>query len=147
MLPGPRAEDDPPPIGHRLDVSLDGGALTLLGYDLDLTQVEAGGPVRLTLYWQAQKEMEKAYIVFVHLLDESGRIVAQVDRDPQAGEAPTAGWLAGEVVEDRIEILPEGLERVNKIALGLYDPVNGARLPLRETGDDALVLDTWEIVK
>ena len=91
--------------------------------------------------------METAYKVFVHLLDDSGQIVAQVDREPQAGEAPTTGWLAGEVIEDRVEIPPQGLERVRRIVLGLYDPMSGARLPISETGSDALVLDPWETVE
>jgi len=133
-----------PPISHLLEADF-GGQATLLGYDLDLSKIGEGGPARLTLYWQAQREMTTAYKVFVHLLDESGEIVTQVDREPQAGAAPTTGWLPGEVVVDRIEIPPQGLERVRRIALGLYDPVSGARLMVRETGNDAVVLDVQEM--
>jgi hypothetical protein len=100
-----------------------------LGYDLDLSQTGEGGPLQLTLYWQAKQEMETAYKVFVHLLDETGQIVTQVDREPQAGAAPTTGWVPGEVVADELEIpITESLTKVRSIAVGLYDPATGERL-------------------
>ena len=127
------------PVGANL-----GGQVTLLGYDLDLTQVAGGGPAQLILYWQAQREMDTAYKVFVHLLDESGQIAAQVDREPQAGQAPTTAWLAGEVLVDPVEIPVQGLERVQRIALGLYDPASGMRLTVKESGGDAVILHIGE---
>lgn len=122
-----------PSIGHHLGTNFD-AQVSLLGYDLDLSQAGEGGPVYLTLYWQAQREMETAYKVFVHLLNESGQIVTQVDREPQAGEAPTTGWLAGEVVVDEIEIpVTDALVTTRSIAIGLYDPSSGKRLPMLDT--------------
>ncbi len=124
---------DVPPIAHPLDVAF-GDVARLLGYDLDLSSVQAGGPAQLTLYWQAQKEVETAYKVFVHLLDESGQIVTQVDREPQAGAAPTTGWLPGEVVVDEIEIpVTDEVVSARTIAIGLYDPRNGQRLQIAES--------------
>ncbi len=117
-----------PPMGHPVHVDF-GEQVTLLGYDLDLSQTGEGGPVQLTIYWQAKQEMGTAYKVFVHLLNETGQIVTQVDREPQAGAAPTTGWVAGEVVADELEIpITEGLTQVRSIALGLYDPATGERL-------------------
>jgi hypothetical protein len=105
--------------------------VTLLGYDLDLSPVGAGESARLTLYWQAQREVETAYNVFVHLLNESQNIVIQADQEPQRGEAPTTGWLAGEVVTDEIEIIvSEEMSTVRSIAVGLYDPITGERVPI-----------------
>jgi hypothetical protein len=119
-----------PPITHQVEANL-GGQVTLLGYDSDLSRVGQGDPVHLTLYWQAQREMETAYKVFVHLLDGSQNIVAQVDQEPQRGEAPTTGWLANEVVVDPIEFsAPEGIATVESIAVGLYAPYSGERVPL-----------------
>ena len=105
--------------------------MTLLGYGVDMSQAEATGRVQVILHWQAQTEMDTAYKVFVHLLDESGQIVAQVDREPQAGEAPTTGWLAGEVIADTFDLpAGEALAQVTRIAVGLYNPQNGERLPV-----------------
>ncbi len=111
-----------------------GERVTLLGYDLDLSQAGAGGAIKLTLYWQAQTEMETAYKVFVHLLDDSEQIIAQVDREPQEGNAPTTGWLSGEVVVDEIEVaVTETMFATQSIAVGLYDPQTGKRVPVLNT--------------
>jgi len=124
---------DVPTITHPLDVAF-GDVARLLGYDLDLSKIGEGGPARLILYWQAQREMTTAYRVFVHLLDESGEIVTQVDREPQAGAAPTTGWLPGEVVVDEIEIPTTGeVVSARTMAIGLYDPRDGQRLQIAES--------------
>jgi len=111
-----------------------GNQATLLGYDLDLTGFQVDSPVQLTLYWQAQKGMDTAYRVFVHLLEPTGGIVAQMDREPQAGDAPTTGWLAGEVVKDDIVMKVSGAATTaHAIAIGLYDPATGARVPVLDS--------------
>jgi hypothetical protein len=54
-----------------------------------------------------------------------------MDREPQAGEAPTTGWLAGEVVKDEIEMTVSGAATTaTSIAIGLYDPATGKRVPV-----------------
>lgn len=119
-----------PPIMHQVGANF-GRQVTLLGYDLDQSRVGGGDLVRLNLYWQAQSEIDTAYKVFVHLLDESQQIVTQVDREPQRGEAPTTGWLPGEVVTDEIEIpMSEEMIGVRSIAVGLYDQSTGKRVPV-----------------
>jgi hypothetical protein len=119
-----------PKMKHVLGANF-GNQATLLGYDLDLTHFQVDSPVRLTLYWQAQKGMDTAYRVFVHLLEPTGGIVVQMDREPQAGDAPTTGWLAGEVVRDDIEMKVSGAATTaHSIAIGLYDPATGERVPV-----------------
>ncbi|MCK4299495.1 MAG: hypothetical protein KAX80_08175, partial [Planctomycetes bacterium] len=66
---------------HTVAANLDYKAL-LMGYGLTAQEIEAGGALRLTLYWQALAEMERLYTVFVHLLDADNRIVAQMDSEP-----------------------------------------------------------------
>lgn len=123
---------DVPQVAYPLDVAF-GDVARLLGYDLDLSSIGEGNPARLTLYWQAQRGMDTSYKVFVHLLDASGEIVAQVDREPQAGAAPTTGWLAGEVVVDEIEIpITDEIASARTMAIGLYDSRNGQRVWLTE---------------
>jgi hypothetical protein len=123
-----------PPMQHSLGTDF-GGQVKLLGYDLGLSHVGEDGALLLTLYWQAQREMETAYRVFVHVVDESQHIVGQVDQEPQAGSAPTTGWLAGEVVMDAIEVkVAEEMADVRSIAIGLYDPLSGKRVPVFDAG-------------
>ncbi len=123
---------DVPPITHKVAADF-GGQVTLLGYDIEAHQTEEEGVLRLVLYWQAQTEMETAYKVFVHLLDETGQIVAQVDQAPVKGTAPTTGWLANEVVLDVIDMpISDAIASTGYIAIGLYDPRDGRRLQIAE---------------
>jgi hypothetical protein len=130
-----------PPLANASQADF-GERMTLLGFDLDLSQAAVeDGMIRLTLYWQAQSEMETAYKVFVHLLDDADQIIAQVDREPQGGNAPTTGWLSGEVVIDRIELATtEAMFATQSIAIGLYDPLTGERVPVLNT-DGSVVSD------
>jgi hypothetical protein len=96
-----------------------GGLLRLLGYDVD----RADG--RVTVVWQALQLMDTSYQVFVHALDASGRIVAQVDAVPVSGTRPTTGWLAGEVIVDSYT-LP--LQNAAALEVGMFDYLKGQRL-------------------
>lgn len=60
------------------------------------------------LVWQATGPIDQNYTAFVHLLDGSGRLIAQNDRPP-AGY-PTADWRPGEIIRDSYPlILPADL--------------------------------------
>lgn len=77
--------------------------IQLLGWSV---QTEANR-VQVNLAWQALAEMPLAYTAFVHVLDGSGQIVAQLDRQPEG--YPTTDWQPGEVVADTYTIaLPDG---------------------------------------
>ena len=124
-----------PTLSQKIEANYD-NQLTLLGYNLDLTQAETKQIVRLELVWQAQAEMDTAYKAFVHFLDDSGQIVAQIDQEPQQGQAPTTGWLPGEVVADAFELpADENLNRVSQVSIGLYDLQNGERLPVLDSSN------------
>jgi hypothetical protein len=119
----------------------------LLAYALE------DGPqgARLTLYWRALQPVGEDYTVFVHLLDETGAIVAQADSPPVEGHYPTTAWPPGEVVQDaHLLPLPGGeLPPGAQIAVGLYEPATMERLPARtgdgqEFPDGRALLDFWE---
>ncbi|MGI5916325.1 MAG: ArnT family glycosyltransferase [Anaerolineae bacterium] len=125
-----------------------GDSIELLGYDLPTTQAQPGESVELTLYWRARQRTDMSFTVFVHLLDEGGQIIGQQDSVPVGGTRPTTGWMPDEIIVDRYVVpVQDGAgPGVCRIALGMYDPASGARLPLRdETGegfaDDRLLLD------
>ncbi|MBI5302824.1 MAG: glycosyltransferase family 39 protein [Chloroflexi bacterium] len=119
------------------------GVIALTGFDLPRV-ASAGAPIEIALYWQAISEMERDYTVFVHLLDANGNIIAQADHQPQSGAYPTSIWDAGEAVRDPFALaLPSELSPGKyTLRVGWYDLQTGARLRLRDTNDDALVLDT-----
>ena len=117
----------------------DFGPIRLLGVDLRRRRAETG----ITLYWQADERMETGYSVFVQLLDEQGRVQAQVDAVPQHGSYSTFWWMQGEVVADPISlVMPPDLRRGESYRLiaGLYDPATGDRLPVAGTGLDYVEL-------
>lgn len=139
-----------PSMGHPLDFRL-GEVVRLLGYDLGSAEVEPGGSLDLTLYWQALSTMESSYTVFVHLLDEEGEIQGQRDSVPGQGTLPTTGWVSGEVITDRYEIpispyAPPGRYR---LSVGMYEPTSGKRLPAYdEAGNgvgDSVTLEGVEV--
>lgn len=119
-----------------------GGSLRLLGYDVD-GPAEAGKALTVRLVWQDVATPPQNLTVFVHLLDPSGRIVAQRDSQPLGGEAVTSGWLPGEVVADAYAIpLPAGTAGQQLTPeIGWYDAATGARVPLTAGGSgDHLLL-------
>ncbi len=114
---------------HPLEADF-GGQIRLLGYEKG--EVRAGQPFSLVLYWQAQREMEEDYTVFVHLIDpRSGAILAQVDEMPVRGTYPTSLWVAGEVVRDEHTLtLPALASGSYSLRVGLYLKETGRRLPV-----------------
>ena len=112
-----------------------GEDIQFLGYDGDLRNLKPGVPLRLVLYWRALARMDTAYTVFVHLVDETGRILTQQDSEPVAGDIPTTAWLPGEVVSDVYTLqpppsLPAGSYRV---LVGMYGGASRSRLAVRSS--------------
>jgi hypothetical protein len=125
---------------------LDGRFLTgiaLEGTDLapDLGR-RAGStdPLGLRLFWRAERPPERAYTVFVHLVDLAGGLVAQQDGEPLEGRYPTWAWRAGSSFADarRLDVgrLAPGVYR---LIVGLYEPETGRRLALEGGGETVTV--------
>jgi len=139
---------EPPTIGYPA-VTAFGDAILLLGYDLDREVAAHGETLRVTLYWRALDAVDRSYTTFVHLLDASGAVRGQRDSVPVAGERPTDRWLPGEVVLDAYElaVVPDAPAGAYRLAIGLYDPATGERLPVTDAAGNAdperrLLLDT-----
>ena len=131
----------PPPYALPVGATFAERAV-LVGYSLDpeasLRSADASLPPTVTvrLVWQALAEMPTSYRVFVHLVDETGQIVAQSDAEPAAWSRPTTGWAPGEFVVDQhaLTLPEEAPDRPYSLRVGLYDPATGERLPT-EGGD------------
>ena len=140
-----QGDEVPPSPQYPLPANL-GHEATLLGYDLTPTVVGPGEAIRLTLYWKAQRAIERDYTVFVHLIDGADRIWSQKDNQPEGGFYPTSHWDLGEVVKDRYEVLvePDTPPGRYRLEIGMYLLATGERLPvLDEEGqpmDDRVLL-------
>jgi hypothetical protein len=119
----------PPDDAHAVAVNaLFGDDLRLLGYRLS----QEGDRLTLTLHWRAERRMETAYKIFVHVFDPATQVpVAQDDAMPRQWAYPTTFWGPGEVVTDAVSISLEGVPvGAYGVALGVYDPATMARLPV-----------------
>lgn len=132
--------------------NLDNKAI-LLRHELLGQTVRPGQPLRIVLQWQCVSPMTRDYTVFVHLLDSSGRVRAQVDRYPVGGTRPTSQWKQGEIIEDVYEIaLPADLPSGQYVVeAGLYLAATMERLPVVDESlqpiDDRVVLGQIRIAE
>jgi hypothetical protein len=106
-----------------------GGQIALAGHHVAATAPLSTSLV-VDLAWRAIRRPTNDFTVFVHLLDQAGKLVGQQDGPPQAGRFPTSWWDPGDTIYDRISIpLPSGLAPGSyQLEVGLYRPDTGERL-------------------
>ncbi len=126
-----------------------GDQVALRGFDIQEDDLQPGGALLLSLYWQVLEAIDKDYTVFIHLLDDSGAVLAQQDTPPVSGSYPSSLWEKGEIVQDPHDIpLPSDLPLGHyRLALGLYSLESMQRLPITDAQgvrltDDRVIL--WE---
>lgn len=98
------------------------GQVKLLGYTLAPATPLPEQPFTLTLHWQLLAPLTRTTHVFVHILDESGEIVAQSD-GPLIADLqyyPDQEFLAGSYVLDD-HLLSPLLPGTYAVHIGLYD--------------------------
>ena len=127
-------------------VSIDalfGDEMRLLGYQLSQTRDQ----LQLNLYWRSECRMSTNYKIFVHIFDRATGIpVAQSDTMPLNWTYPTTYWGLDQTVPDLITIPLSGVPPGEYgLAVGIYHPMNGERLPIldrsgQKQADDRLVL-------
>ncbi|MCX7838818.1 MAG: hypothetical protein N2559_05110, partial [Anaerolineae bacterium] len=102
--------------------------IALLDYRI-VGPLRRGATVRVHLTWQALRQVNHDYTVFVHAIHEDGNTYARQDSKPQEGESPTIRWQAGQVILDThtIQIDVDGPREGYHIELGLYVAATGRR--------------------
>ena len=94
-----------------------------------------GSQLHLSLHWLAQSAPRQELKLFVHVLNETGALVRQLDVVPCNWQCATTQWQAGQEIEDveSLELwgVPAGQYQ---LALGLYDASTGERLPVEVGG-------------
>ncbi len=103
-----------------------GGAVALVGYGVE--HLPEG--VAVSLLWEKASDIPQDWTWFVHVLSAEGAIIAQQDRAPLGGYAPTSTWDDESAVLDRLYLpltspeAPAAL-RVGWVAEGVLLPVTG----------------------
>jgi hypothetical protein len=112
-------------------INEENGWMRLAGYAVT-PETYPGGELMLELRWESLRPVDYNYQVFVHLLNAGDEKLAQRDGQPVQWMRPTSTWRAGEELFDRYGmLLPADLPPGSyTVAVGLYDPVSGQRLPV-----------------
>ncbi len=130
--PGPHLIATLPCPGNILAVSREsvqhprdevfGESIVLAGYTLSGAELEPGKALVVGIYWDVLSPPSADLTVFVHLVDQSGRLIAQYDSPPAGGRSPTSSWETGQLWLDSYPVLlPDTLPPGNyEIQVGLY---------------------------
>jgi hypothetical protein len=111
--------------------------LAHFGPDITLWRGDfSAGPPTLTLSWQTDQALQQNDTIFVHLLDAQGQLLAQADGAPYEGLYPLTHWLPGQIITDA-RPLPD-TAGLTSIAVGIYSPVTGQRLPAADAAGQPL---------
>ena len=118
------------------------GGLELLGYTVVGEAREPGQPLEVVLYWRGEGSVGADYTVFVHALDNAGRLQGVGDRQPLDGRYPTSRWKKGDVIIDRftVPLNPCAASGAYNLEVGLYQPTDGKRLALSGAAGGTAVL-------
>ncbi|MEI2689680.1 MAG: glycosyltransferase family 39 protein [Anaerolineae bacterium] len=109
-----------------------GEQIRLLSYALSSQEITSGDVLQLQLQWQAERQPEADYTVFIQLLDQRDQVVAQRDAPPE--DSPTSQWQPGQQIMDNHGLLvSHGTAPGDyRLILGMYDPQTGERLRVGE---------------
>lgn len=126
---------------QRMDVSFGPMRLTGITYPatIDLSGAAQGLPV--IGYWQADAPMRDEYEVLLHLVDDNRRAWGNGDARPTDWVYPTTFWRPGldaVAAQHLVTLQAETVPPPGRywLAIAVYDPATGRRLPLRETVND-----------
>jgi hypothetical protein len=128
----------------------DGAELPLRPGSQAYLALKPGERLRVDVAWHVLRDLGDNYTVFVHLVDQNGRLVAQHDDWPRQRFYPTVLWLPGEVVPDAydVRVPDQAAPGIYRLSLGLYRLADLRRLPLVSgpPGADQLALGSIKVM-
>jgi len=82
----------------------------LLAVDVppDVTTLEPGKALPITLYLRAEETVEQDYQLFIQLLDEQGQEISNLTTHPGWGRNPTTLWQPGGIYAESYDLLISG---------------------------------------
>ncbi len=99
--------------------------VNLRGYEISTRIVQPGDELVVKLYWEVTGQPPGNYLLFAHLINEDGLMIAQRDTHPGLGNFPTSQWQVGDRFVDTIRLhMPETMMSPDEatLSIGLYAP-------------------------
>ncbi len=123
-----------------------GDMVDLIGYRIDRP---AADQLSLDLYWKTIRPIDQPYVVFNHVLNQRGEIIAQADGRPQGGSLLMTCWQPNETYADHyiIPLISPISAGMYTLEAGLYNAVTGSRVSESSNGEvsDHVILAFFEI--
>ena len=122
-----------------------GRTFELMGYKIRTSKDNL--ELSVTLYWKAIQGPDFDYSVFLHLIDDGDRLIAQRDHSPGVSrDYPPTAWQPGDIIADKHTVqLPRGLPLgTYRFRLGVYNWATGERMQVWSKGQpigDHVILD------
>ncbi len=127
------------PITYLLTATFD--PARLIGATYPTTIDSGSGQLPVTLFWQATTQMVDEYEVLLQLVDDNRRVWGDGTARPTDWVYPTTFWRPGldtiaaqQIISFESDTLPAGRYW---LAVSLYHPALGQRLPLTEGASDS----------
>jgi hypothetical protein len=126
--------DAEPTVEHPSDAVF-GDAVRLIGWDVDPDTVEAGGEVKITLYWEVLQPITERWQIFIHL-DAGSR--QNLDHEAVEGTYPSVYWEPGQIIRDEVTatLQPTLGDGEVKVLIGFFR--GDERMPVTRAGEATL---------
>lgn len=86
--------------GDALQIRAKFGDLELVAVKAESVVTEEGGRVPVTLYWRANRHLDRNYSLYLHVLGHDNRQIAKIDSYLGGGLLPTTQMIPGKIYED-----------------------------------------------
>ena len=108
--------------------------LRLLTCEFSEVLLRPGDAVQVVITWRVMERLPAAYTVFIHVVDQDGRMLTQRDQPPLGGSRPTDAWQVGERLLDPYNLYIPSHARPGsyRVLVGLYR--GDTRLPVVDPG-------------
>jgi hypothetical protein len=130
---------DQSPLAWPLDLD---HQLEFRGYEVESVQPDS---LSLLTAWRVTARPDGPRAIFVHLLDDTGHIVAQWD----GLDVLVEGWRAGDRFIQTVKLpLPQSASGHYRLQVGVYNPATMARLKVMAEGNpiaDRILLDAVDL--
>jgi hypothetical protein len=126
------------------------GELSLLGYSIEQPFTRSV-TLRFHLYWRLTAQPARDGVLFMHIYDSNGKLIAQDDNPPEQGKRSTLTYRPGEGIDQihRVVMPADAPSGPYRLFAGVYDRAGGARWPAAQDGaaakDDLLFLGTLDL--